>query len=322
MQTKLDHFFKRSDKTPPKKNKDKKCFIYDPENTCAYFTQNPEVEDKFICAKSGLNLYYRKVDQENKTYYENKIPENTYDIPLLKSNLQKAVRRKDVSTAMQTTIILLSVDPTSLLRRLPIIFIEDVCLTDAFPIVVWMMMADKDYTLKDYDKRLILSIVASLCEIDEWYDNRGNLDGDQTYTHESLQSLPNADYLLSLYYRMLYGGMKGDMKMLNNAIGFYKDREIFHSELNDSYNYNLNETITIIPEAIDFHPYPYLLSYIKKCTDVEKDRVKELIWFAESGVNVRKPYTLENREKYTNQEEWSMVKKSLDGFRERKMCKA
>jgi hypothetical protein len=309
MQTKLDHFFTR--KVSPKPNKNKKCFIYDPEKRLAYFTENASESDRFICAKSGLELYYRVYDTSCIKNIKNiKTP---YNIPLLKSNLQKAVRRKDVESAVQTSEILLQTDPTSFLRRLPIIFIEDVCLTDAFPIVVWMMMADKDYKLKEYDKGVLLSIVSELCEIDEWYDTRGDADTDEKYTHESLQYGPNSDCLLSLYYRMLYGGMKGDMKMLYNAIGFYRDREICKMKMNVIDHINLRHKI--IPEAIDYHPYPYLLTYITKHTDIPEDRVKELIWYAESGLNERKPYTIENSEKYKEMTDWKMIKPFLDQFR-------
>ena len=81
-------------------------------------------------------------------------------MPLIKSNLQKAVRRCDNQIAIQSALVLIQMAPMELLRRLPIIYIEDVCLMDSYSIVVWLMMADKDYSaLKKRDIDIILNIV-------------------------------------------------------------------------------------------------------------------------------------------------------------------
>ena len=86
-----------------------------------------------------------------------------------------------------------------LLRRLPIIYIEDVCLQDSYPIVVWLMMADKDYTLCKTDIDILLNIVNSLCNCKEYFDYREKKEIPPYFSHESLQEYENYDALLGIY---------------------------------------------------------------------------------------------------------------------------
>ena len=215
-QAKLDNYFKI---IPKYDERNKKCFIYDPLNCKAFFDTKPEPTDKYITLKIGIRLFYR----EPPVDLDITIPtiKCDYGVPLIKSNLQKAVRRRDNSIAIQSALALIQKDPMELLRRLPIIYIEDVCLMDSYSIVVWLMMADKEYgALKKRDIDIILNIVNSLCDCKTYFNYIKN-DYSYAFTHESLQFAPNGSQLLSVYYRSQYGGMKGDMKMLENSIYYY-----------------------------------------------------------------------------------------------------
>ena len=93
----------------------KKCFIYDPLNNKAFFDKTPHHTDTFISRKNtGIKLYYRKSHSSIDV-----IPtiHSNYDIPLLKSNLQKAIRRGNHSVAIQTALAILQKDPMQLLHR-------------------------------------------------------------------------------------------------------------------------------------------------------------------------------------------------------------
>lgn len=63
-------------------------------------------------------------------------------IPLVKSCLQKAVRRMNPTLAGKCGRFLCQNSLTDLLRRLPIIIVEDSIVTPALPTIVWMMAAD------------------------------------------------------------------------------------------------------------------------------------------------------------------------------------
>lgn len=333
MQSKLESFF--TIKTTYSIS-NKKCFIYDPENRKALFAYQPHDSDVFICIKSNIKLFYRKSKIEDNNIH---IPViyTKVSVPLLKSNLQKAIRRHNNQIALSSSIALLNKDSIEFLRRLPIIFVEDVCLLDSLPIIIWLMMADKEYKLTNQDIYIILNIVNDLCNVKEYFDYNIYpwIESYSAIDHSVLQSHNNSSELLALYYRSLYGGMKGDMKLLQSAINYYKNNpdKIYTA----SYNLNLQEinTITsveIIEEAIDFHPFPQMLQFIKQFIkqstiknnddidiDIDNQTIKMCIWFSQSGLNLRKPYTIKESELNINSDNWKSIKPGLNIFRKKIM---
>ena len=313
MQQKLDTYFKI---IPKYDQKSKKCFIYDPSNCKAFFTTTPEPTDKFIVTKSYIKLFYR-TPLKVPDIPDIPIIKCKYDVPLIKSNLQKAIRRCDSQIAVQSTIALIQQCPMELLRRLPVICIEDVTLMDSFPILVWLMMADKDYgNLSKIDINIILNIVISLCECKKYFPYEKN-ELNYAFTHETLQFCPNSNELLSLFYRSQYGGLKGDMQMLKVAIDYYRmhPTEVIKTEYN-TINYNaIEREIEVLVEAIDFHCYPNMLNILNKLTFINRETIKMCIWFVESGYNIRKPDTQASSKEYEERNEWKKIEKYLEDVR-------
>jgi hypothetical protein len=313
MQQKLDLYFKI---IPKYDQRSKKCFIYDPTNCKAYFSTNPEPTDKFIVTKLYIKLFYR-TPSKIPDIPDIPIIKCKYDIPLIKSNLQKAIRRCDSQIAVQSTLALIQRSPMELLRRLPIICIEDVTLMDSYPILVWLMMADKDYgKLSKADINIILNIVISLSNCKTYFPYENN-ELNYAFTHETLQFCPNSNELLSLLYRSEYGGLKGDMQMLKVAIDYYRmhPSEVRKTEYN-TINYNaIEREIEILVEAIDFHPYPNILNILNKLTFINKETIKHCIWFVESGYNTRKQYTIDSSKEYEERNEWKKIEKHLENVR-------
>lgn len=290
----------------------KKCFIYDPANTRAFFCTAPEPTDAFVVTKLNIKLFYRKPGTEKII----NIPTIScpYSVPLIKSNLQKAVRRRDHQIAIQSTLALIQMAPLELLRRLPIIYIEDVCLMDSYPIVVWLMMADTNYqrlTCTDID--ILVHIVNSMCNCMHYY-NYIKTDYNYAYTHETLE---HSDELLSLFYRSQYGGMKGDMQMLKVAIDYYRTHmsEIVRTEYNQVDYSKVDTEIDVLMEAIDFHCYPQMLHMLSRLTHINGDTIKMCIWHVESGYNVRKEETQINSSEYRETNEWKKIEKHLEQVR-------
>ena len=239
---------------------------------------------------------------------------NDYSVPLLKSNLQKAIRRGENAIAIKTCLAILQKEPIELLRRLPIIFIEDVCLMDSYTIIVWLMMADKDYGKpSNEDIDIILNIVNSLCNCRDCFNYRKN-DKGYLYSHDMLKE---NDQLLAVYYRSEYGGMKGDIQMLKVAIEYYKlnSSEIKKTEFNSIDYSRINGEIEILAEAVDFHPFPHMLYILNKLTNIDKEIIKMCIWFAESGYNIRKLETIESSKSYKEKAEWKRIVKHIDDIR-------
>lgn len=156
---------------------------------------------------------------------------------------------------------------------------------------------------------------------------------------------------LSLYIRKLYGGMAGDMNMLGGAFQCCIDNiksfdvglglglnlngnnfrnsdlvvlgEEWREKINVDCDVFLNEVIKeernidcdIIWEAIDFHCFPEIIWKLSKETGLDKSEIKELIWFVESGVNVRKKWTLAKSEELGKSAEWILIEEVLEKIR-------
>jgi hypothetical protein len=322
MQTNLHSFF--TIKTVHNE-KHKRCFIYDPTTYKAFFAVKPDdAVDRFICTKIGVKLYVRGLPEvtfgasKEVTFAVLKrspsapapkgdtseggvsLPtiHTTCDIPLLKSNIQKAIRRGNVSVAVSTALAIIQKDPIQLLRRLSIIYVEDVCMIDSFPIVIWLMMADSNYKMTSCDICIILQIVYSLCCCSHYFDFDVGDAGEacnMDYTHELLEKENCYNEVLCLHYRRLYGGLKGDMKLLLNAIKFYVQypQKIIQYQFLDSIPCSINRMVQILPESVDFHPFPGMISFIRKKTSIDEQLIRDCIWFAESAYNIRKPHTME-----------------------------
>jgi hypothetical protein len=284
MQTKLSSYFKVS---IDYNENHKRCFIYDPGSFRAYFASKPEDGDTFVVKRTGVSLYLRSSGDLERFV----VPLfKKYPISLLKSNLQKAIRRGKADNAMATTLALLSLDPNEFFRRLAIIYIEDVCLMDSYSIVIWFMMADKTYTLVARDVDIVLRIVNALCKCTGYFEY--TTDSVNDYTHELLEACDGYTELLSLYYRSLYGGMKGDMDMLVSAIDYYKSGTGFCVKTHfDPVEPVLD--LCILNEAIDYHPFPSMVVPLCKRTGLDSDTIKRFIWTVDSGYNYRKSDTIE-----------------------------
>eukprot|EP01039_Chlorochromonas_danica_P009670 gene9670-10691_t len=270
--------------------------------------------------------------------------------------------------ALQSTLALFRLDPTQLLRRLTIIMIEDVDLFDSFPLLLWWMIADKDYQLTEFDLALLLNIVYSLCQYQDVVDvdfmgMERKEEDSLRYDADSLEDhQPYCDMLLALYYRSLYGGMPCDITMLHNAIAYLlhsekrgeertvividegEDDEVVvvveegegegnrigderrtvpsdHLKVKKTgfamWNFSfIKPTLSILPQAIDFHPFPQLVGMvIKKFPDLSVDEVKGLIWEAESGVNIRKPATVSRALEVQSSPQWLKIVNYLQNIR-------
>ena len=339
-------------------SKHKKCFIYDPSVNKAFFDYNPIASrsiaistatttfittndsigaDTFIGAKCGVRLYLRKSsssssDTAPRTVTDRSLEEfQHYSTSLLKSNLQKAVRRQNATVAMQSALLLLQREPMEFLRRLPILYVEDATLMDSITICVWMLMADREYSMTSSDIALLLNIVRRLCECVQFYDDSTDEDAPPV-KHEEIESCLQADAILAVHYRSLYGGMKGDMRMLRRAVHHFKSHPeqvqqhgefkpidwnlLFPSPCTSSLS-SLPQplAITILPAAIDFHPFPQLIGVLQQLTGLQDGRIKECIWLADSALNGRKVSTVEAAKRCRESDDWKTIRRHIEKAR-------
>lgn len=313
-QIKLDQFFT----IKPTISTKNKYFIYMPEKRQAVYVNKVEEGDKFVIRKCGIELYIRE-KSERKIWKPKRI--GKISIPFIKSNLQKGIRRKEHDVVYQSLLWLLSEDKISVLRRLPIIMIEDTILFQQIEIIIWLMIADKEYILREGDVEIILCIVKNMIEENGYFNYERNIEDNKI---DDIKGIEN-DTLRSLAYREKYGGMKGDMKLINKAIHYYMKNKYLIVEVKE---YDMREImekyeeldcvyIDILWEAIDFHCYPFILSNISDKTGYTREMIKEYIWYSDSAWNERKELTKRKSNEYKKKEEWIIIENELEKERKK-----
>ncbi len=228
-------------------------------------------------------------------------------LPLCKSNLQKCVRRQDTDRAVRTALAMYAYDPNELLRRVPVIMIED-CLPypAAFTRLVWWMCAvSKGYILSTSELEMLLGIVATMCESSMYEAKRHHV----SLVHEDAldwSSLPGdrRAFFWCLEIRAMYQGMKCDVEMMRDHQHFWLERfqgkateEIWWDKLQAQQDYTIElESATgfslddILPEAVDFHCASFIpRKMCEKFPDLTEGEVKLAIWMCRSRVNFRPP---------------------------------
>lgn len=170
-------------------------------------------------------------------------------VPVLKSILQKAIRRRRPLPAVRVAMELADKALGELLRRLPIIILEDSTLHPGFHFLIWIMMAhSKDFVPPP---RLLVRVFQMIFEVAscQWSDplwrKKGNDDSEKqqqqftatttlTALYESSRSNPSAapvsssmdSILWSILVRAEYGGMRGDVFMLHRYAQLWKERVV------------------------------------------------------------------------------------------------
>ena len=210
--------------------------------------------------------------------------------PLLKSNLQKQIRRGE-KEAITTASLMLDLDEFELLRRLSIIAAEDVILSQETSRIVWYMAAvSKRLILCEKDKKFILNYVNSLvqfgkCRRLEICDEK-KLNSNLKMSEVLKSNHPEKHKLAGILFRYYFGGLSGDLPMLSELC----DDILRCGELRCVMT--KDEVISLpalkfCEAAIDFHIYPNLLVLIKQDTNIEENVIKSCIWQCSSRINYR-----------------------------------
>lgn len=132
-----------------------------------------------------------------------------YSVHILKSNLQKCVRRRDRWRGLVTGWALLCQDPVEMLRRLPVIIAEDTLIHPRLYVeLVWLMAGvSKGYRLSWTDAATIMAALATALETTE----RVAIYVEPATTATSWMSDPLS---VALMIRAEFGGMDHDRDFL------------------------------------------------------------------------------------------------------------
>jgi hypothetical protein len=243
----------------------------------------------------------------------------SYPIPLLKSNIQKTMRRRKIEQCLSTTQQLLRQDPIEALRRIPIILVEDTQLhPESYDLIVWLMVAhSKGYALTVEDEELILSAMTTSLFSETRYalkiehDSEIDVDG------------------FSLALRSAYGGMKGDQAFLLRLAKRVNSLDTL-TEWIPVPKFPSFSVEQMIPESIDFHCCGSIISWCAQNIHIPLDSIREAIWWHWSSPNVRKIVDLESTDsekavhnelihRISTQNDYMMLEKWLQTYSEIKL---
>lgn len=263
----------------------------------ANLSKMTEINWKLYNFKTVLHIYSRI--GESELFIPESIPIGCITkVPLLKSNLQKAVRRQKTNIALSSVKTLFHQGGSALnelLRRLPIIMLEDVEMHESFGVLIWLMIVmSKNCPIQKMYYDYVLSVVQWMCEHPR-KDYLKSIIGLDLKSHcpKTMKDV-DFDVLCVLNLRENYGGMKGDMSMIRGRMrNVLTEGDLPLSTLLPSSQISRTiefaTTKTIIPEAIDFHCYGWILkTLLGNHPQFKESDIKKAIWHGGSKYNVRK----------------------------------
>lgn len=277
--------------------------------------------DVNLClTKESIILLKHKIKIKKNSFFSRK--------SILKSNLQKCVRRcivdKAVNTAFQMCFLKNGLN--ELLRRLIIITVEDSLVTyDITKLCFLMCISSKMDIIKEkseyieiseYVLKFCLRYTSFIAQIKLW-DPSYNFTNANKLTKNIItkSDLINKDktLLMCLLTRACYGGMKGDIKMLN-SIAYVWFNRLSNGNINRWHNMLSldckNEEVelvnkfnkkSIIKYAIDFHCTNIIKELKEYFPNYLEEELKKAIWFYSSSINLKYkivPYFNSDRKLY------------------------
>ena len=212
--------------------------------------------------------------------------------------------------AVKTAKHLIDLDLKVYLRRLPIIMLEDVTLHESLSIIVWLMIAEsKKFIFKQEIIKWLLGIPYYLCHErlkTKYFKDGGEYQIDGTYYNEEITTM-----LYALKFRRGYGGMEGDLRMIDYYMGgLIKGKITIRIAKTPIIKLDISdlELKEWIYQANDFHCNRYILRKINEYhPNYDEDYIKKLIWEFSSSLNHRE-YVECNVEHLDN---WEKIRKTV-----------
>ncbi len=288
-------------------------------NPLAYYEIN---KTKKICSCPAFQKSKRICKHLRKAL---NLPSPGFSKSLLKSALQKSIRRNETVKAVKIANIFLAKDFADCVKRLLVISIEDVLPFSGYIELTELAKASsrKSFVATQSDRHFILSIVERLasCKYRDYeYMNilHGRIERKLPYYEQGHLPKNEDDLLQALRWRSGFG-MQGDKKMFHIAIGILYEK--FKSKKADLKYYdsllpkpkidynkiNIQEDKNDIPiEAVDHHCFfsfekillrkPFIRNlFVKEFGNIiyteMQNHLNQIIWRLRSGVNLKKDIT-------------------------------
>lgn len=244
-------------------------------------------------------------------------------LPVVKSNLQKCVRRKLISQAIRSAFAMWTFDPNEVLRRLPAIMIEDSLIypEGLLKLVWWMMAVSKGYRMSKNEVEMMLGIVVTLCESNKYDVAHSSMQGKDV--DWSCFSTDRQELYWAIEMRKMYGGMAVDLHMYAYHQGLWYDRlkddkwwELINNQDENTVELDSVGKIKIsdiIDEAIDYHCFPWIVRKLEEKYNLSEKRIKIAIWMCRSRINVREPidYSMYSSASAEAQNDYDKIKDNI-----------
>ena len=248
--------------------------------------------------KLSKYTFYRKVKSDSKYIYvigkfKNQTEYQFRDCCIkhegfLKSHLQKCIRRGLIGKSIRTAYSYMATDFQSFIRRLSIIMLEDVMLHKSITTIIWMMMAYPKWKPALEQVEWLLGVVHFLASCKKY---------DKISNEKVLNNTNNLDIIYSLEIRKSFGGMHGDIDMIDNYIIKWNNR-FSKGEIPNEFNQKIKivdeksiidlEKNDIEYAAVDFHCFKVIIRWIQdNFIQYDDEEIKKAIWYGSSGYNKR-----------------------------------
>lgn len=249
-----------------------------------------------------LGCNHSPSDEEEERSRPGKMVDASF-ISLIKSNLQKCIRRRKSEKALSTALRFLEWDEGQFLRRLSIIMMEDVLLHSSLPTLVWLTAAhSKGFPLTSSTRDWLLTIVEYLCT-----EGKESYWSEDIYkeNHEILQPTLLKEFyqsakkhgkrnlLFSILFRKSYGGLQGDCVMMMAYVKALLEERCTVSttplaspSLMGARLMKPLDLADIELCSVDFHCYPQLIMILTRAGHSESE-LKGAIWHHNSKTNAR-----------------------------------
>ena len=226
-------------------------------------------------------------------------PYNATHLKMLKSNLQKAVRRCETDAATNTAHTIMCLSPVELAQRLGIIWIEDACLTRDYPVLVWIMAAlTKGHEFTDGMARLLLMFSHHIASLP--YRDVCGYREKPVLAKRVTETTLDAEWksiLYSLLFRRGYQSLAGDKLMIDRCVADWLDRMssdpvLVAAAMGDQKYYVVRPCILgrkqWIEAAIDQHCSGVCAQTARLCK-VSEEEVRTVVWKCSSRLTEKGP---------------------------------
>lgn len=223
---------------------------------------------------------------------------NASHLQLLKSNLQKTIRRGLVQAAVSTAREMLNVDAIQVVQRLAIIWIEDCALTDEFPVLPWCLAAmTKGWMLTEGLATVIVSLAGRLAALPV-HDVHGTKK--ERYPLSRLREIAtesDRSLLYALQFRRDFQCMSGDKRMIDRCVADWAVR-FSHGLTTELALPALPSNVAICVQmtreswclaAVDQHSSA-ICSWIASDLQIPEGRVRSAVWEHSSRTTTKKAW--------------------------------